>query len=92
MFHSNFNNLRLYTDQLHEGLKALNIASKNRAYNEYIKLSKSVEDDEFSGPLKLFKENFRFFIRIEKEGYKFKKNEETNLVIGRLSNIFRNAA
>lgn len=45
MFHSNFNNLRLYTDQLHEGLKALNIASKNRAYNEYIKISKSVEDD-----------------------------------------------
>ncbi len=44
MFHSNFNNLRLYTDQLHEGLKALNIASKNRAYNEYIKISKSVED------------------------------------------------
>lgn len=33
MFHSNFNNLRLYTDQLQEGLKALNIASKNRAYN-----------------------------------------------------------
>lgn len=45
MFHSNFNNLRLYTDQLHEGLKALNIASKNRAYNEYIKISKSVEDE-----------------------------------------------
>lgn len=33
MIHSNFNNLRLYTDQLHEGLKALNIASKNRSYN-----------------------------------------------------------
>ena len=33
MLHSNFNNLRLYTDQLHEGLKALNIASKNRSYN-----------------------------------------------------------
>lgn len=32
-FHSNFNNLRLYTDQLHEGLKALGMASKNRAYN-----------------------------------------------------------
>lgn len=45
MFHSNFNNLRLYTDQLHEGLKALNIASKNRSYNEFIKLSKSVEDE-----------------------------------------------
>lgn len=45
LFHSNFNNLRLYTDQLHEGLKALNIASRNRAYNEYIKISKSVEDE-----------------------------------------------
>jgi len=45
LFHSNFNNLRLYTDQLHKGLKALNIASKNRAYNEYIKISKSVEDE-----------------------------------------------
>lgn len=33
LFHSNFNNLRLYTDQLHEGLKALNMASKNRSYN-----------------------------------------------------------
>ena len=55
MFHSNFNNLRLYTDQLHEGLKALNIASKNRSYNEFIKLSKSVEDEEFYGPMKLFK-------------------------------------
>ena len=66
MFHSNFNNLRLYTDQLHEGLKALNIASKNRSYNEFIKLSKSIEDEEFFGPLKLFKENFSFFIRIEK--------------------------
>lgn len=45
LFHSNFNNLRLYTDQLHEGLKALNMASTNRSYNEYIKLSKSVEDE-----------------------------------------------
>lgn len=44
-FHSNFNNLRLYTDQLHEGLKALNMASKNRAYNEYIQLSSDIEDD-----------------------------------------------
>jgi hypothetical protein len=33
LFHSNFNNLRLYTDQLHEGLKALNMASKTRSYN-----------------------------------------------------------
>jgi len=44
LFHSNFNNLRLYTDQLHEGLKALNIASKNRAFNEYIQLSKDADD------------------------------------------------
>jgi len=42
LFHSNYNNLRLYTDQLHEGLKALNMASKNRAYNEYIQLSKDL--------------------------------------------------
>ena len=91
MFHSNFNNLRLYTDQLHEGLKALNIASKNRSYNEFIKLSKTVEDEEFYGPMKLFKENFSFFIRIEKEGYMFKKNEEIKLALDRLANVFRNA-
>lgn len=54
LFHSNFNNLRLYTDQLHEGLKALNIASKTRSYNEYIQLSKEIEDEEFLGPMKLF--------------------------------------
>ena len=64
LFHSNFNNLRLYTDQLHEGMKALNMASKNRNYNEYIKLSGSVDEEEFFGPMKLFKENFSFFIRI----------------------------
>ena len=45
LFHSNYNNLRLYTDQLHEGLKALNMASKNRAYNEYVQLSKDLEDE-----------------------------------------------
>jgi hypothetical protein len=44
-FHSNFNNLRLYTDQLHEGLKALGMASKIRAYNEYVQLSKDIEDE-----------------------------------------------
>ena len=64
LFHSNFNNLRLYTDQLHEGMKALNMASKNRNYNEFVKLSESVEEEEFYGPMKLFKENFSFFIRI----------------------------
>ncbi len=45
LFHSNYNNLRLYTDQLHEGLKALNMSSKSRAYNEYIQLSKDLEDE-----------------------------------------------
>jgi hypothetical protein len=29
--------------------------------------------------MKLFKENFSFFIRIEKEGYKFKRSEEEKL-------------
>ena len=41
--------------------------------------------------MKLFKENFSFFIRIEKEGYMFKKNEEVKLAMDRLSNVFRNA-
>jgi hypothetical protein len=45
LFHSNYNNLRLYTDQLHEGLKALGMSSKNRAYNEYVQLSKDLEDE-----------------------------------------------
>jgi hypothetical protein len=54
IFHSNFNNLRLYTDQLHEGLKALNLSSKNRSYNEYLQIAKEIEDEEFYGPMKLF--------------------------------------
>lgn len=66
LFHSNYNNLRLYTDQLHEGLKSLNMNSKNRAYNEFVQLSKDVDDEEFLLPMKLFKENFNFFIKIEK--------------------------
>lgn len=45
MFHSNLDNLRLYTDQLQEGLKALNVASNNRSYNEFILLSKGFEDE-----------------------------------------------
>lgn len=44
LFHSNFNNLRLYTDELHIGMKALNMASKNRNYNEYVKLSEDVNE------------------------------------------------
>lgn len=75
IFHSNFNNLRLYTDQLHEGMKALNMASKNRSYNEYIQLSKDIEDEEFFLPMKLFQQNFAFFIKIEKEGYNYKHRE-----------------
>ena len=55
LFHSNFNNLRLYTDQLNEGLKALGMSSKNRSFNEYIQLSKDIDDEEFYGPMKLFK-------------------------------------
>ena len=51
-----------------------------------------MEDEEFYGPIKLFKENFSFFIRIEKEGYIFKKNEETKLALDRLTNVFRNAS
>ena len=42
LFHSNYNNLRLYTDELHKGLKVLNVSSKNRAYNEYVLLSKDL--------------------------------------------------
>lgn len=91
-FHSNFNNLRLYTDQLHEGLKALGMASKNRAYNEYVQLSKDIEDEEFFIPMKLFKENFSFFIRIEKEGYRFKRSEEEKLGRERVLKVIRSGA
>jgi hypothetical protein len=31
--------------------------------------------------MKLFKENFGFFIKIEKEGYNYKKSEEIKLTI-----------
>lgn len=89
LFHSNFNNLRLYTEQLHEGLKVLNIASGNRSYNQYLKLSKTVEDEEFEEKMKLFKQNFSFFIRIEREGYNFKRIEEKKLVLDRLTSLFR---
>ncbi len=40
------------------------MASKTRSYNEYIQLSKEIDDDEFLGPMKLFQENFKFFIKI----------------------------
>ena len=92
LFHSNFNNLRLYTDQLHEGLKALGMSSKNRSFNEYIQLSKDIDDEEFYGPMKLFKENFAFFIRIEKEGYGFKLREEQKLGRERVVKVLRSGA
>ena len=36
-------------------MKTLNMASKNRNYNEYVKLSEDVDEEEFYGPMKLFK-------------------------------------
>jgi hypothetical protein len=44
LFYSNFENLRLYTDDLQEGFKALNLASKTRAYNEFLRLSNEYND------------------------------------------------
>ena len=55
LFYSNFENLRLYTDDLQEGFKALNLASKTRAYNEFLKLSNEYNDTEYLNPLKIFK-------------------------------------
>lgn len=40
LFYANFENLRLYTEDIQEGFKALNLASKTRSYNEFLKLSR----------------------------------------------------
>jgi hypothetical protein len=32
-------------------------------------------------PLKIFKENLKFFVKVEKEGYLFKKGEEAAIAV-----------
>jgi len=76
LFYANFENLRLYTEDIQEGFKALNLASKTRSYNEFLKLSKEYNDQEYLTPLRIFKENLKFFVKVEKEGYEFKRREE----------------
>ena len=39
--------------------------------------------------MKLFKYNFQFFIRIEKEGYRFKRGEEEKLGRERVLKVLR---
>jgi hypothetical protein len=39
--------------------------------------------------MKLFKENFSFFIRIEKEGYRFKREEEEKIGRERVLKVLR---
>ena len=39
IIHSNYSNMRLYTDKFTEGLKSMNLASKIRCFNEYLKIS-----------------------------------------------------
>lgn len=42
--------------------------------------------------MKLFKENFAFFAKIEKEGYRFKRNEDLKLTLEKMVSLFRNAS
>ena len=42
--------------------------------------------------MKLFKENFDFFISIEKEGYKFKRGEEQKIARERIIKVLRSGA